>query len=112
MSKRITSPIKRWAGSVTIADPLTLPQAEAFEACLELQKIDGENKFVFLTVKDKQRLPGVLACVEKWELENFPNDVTLDTFPFSPRGASHKLIEWIYDEIFNIYIGELEVPNA
>ena len=32
MSKVITSPIEKWSGSVTIADPLTIPQAQAIEA--------------------------------------------------------------------------------
>ena len=31
MSKTITSPIARWQGTVTLSDPLTLPQAERIE---------------------------------------------------------------------------------
>jgi len=36
VSKVIISPIERYKGSVTIADPLTIPQAQAVEAGFEL----------------------------------------------------------------------------
>ena len=97
-----------WTGSVTIADPLTLPQVEIIEDAIDI-KPDGEK--VYLTVFDKKNLPAVFACVEKWDLENFPDPVTDNNFPMSPRGASHDLISWIWSEIIKIYIGEQEVPN-
>jgi Uma2 family endonuclease len=56
---------------------------------------------------DAEKLPAVLACVEKWELENF----NPEPFPASPRGASHKLIDFIFSELVTIYMGEKEVPN-
>ncbi len=36
MSKVITSPVQRWAGTVTIADPLTLPQAAVIEDAIRI----------------------------------------------------------------------------
>lgn len=111
MSKTIISPSKKWAGSVTLADPLTLPQAEAFEAGLELPKDIPADGLIFNTVTDKLKLPAILACVEKWELADFPADVNMGTFPFSPRGKSSELINWLYGEIFLIYKGESEIPN-
>jgi hypothetical protein len=48
--------------------------------------------------------------VEKWELQDFPPP-TADTFPMSPRKATHDLIAWIFGEAWRIYIGELEIPN-
>jgi len=111
MSKVITSPLKEWQGTVTLAKPMTLPQAEAFEATLEVPKELPADGMVFNTVFDKQKLPALLACVEKWELTDFPELPTLDTFPFSPRSLSHQLIEWIHGEILKIYIGESEIPN-
>jgi hypothetical protein len=111
VSKIIPSPIKRFPGSVTIADPLTLPQVEAIEAGLELPKdTDGDGR-VFFTVLDKNQLPAVLACVEKWELQNFPDPLTADNFPFSPRKDSHDLIVWLFGEIRKVYLGELDIPN-
>lgn len=108
MPKILSSPSKRWPGSVTIADPLTLPQVEPIEEALEYKP---EGAQVRLTVLDKNRLPAVLACVEKWELEGFPAAVTMETFPLSPRPESSKLIGWIWNEILKIYLGDLEVPN-
>ena len=70
---------------------------------------DGQ---IFFTVMDKPQLAGILACVEKWELSNFPENVTIETFPFSPRKASHELIEWLFGEIRKVYLGELDIPNA
>ena len=107
MSKVITSPIQRWAGTVTIADPLTLPQAHLIEQGMK-QPEAQEGERVWLSIIDDMKLPAVMGCVEKWELENF----TPDPFPASPRGDSHKLIDWIYGEILKVYFGEaLAVPN-
>ena len=111
VSKVITSPVKRWAGTVTIADALTLPQVELFEAGLEHPDNMPEDGRVFFTVLDKPQVPAILACVEKWELSNFPPSVTLETFPFTPRKNSHELIAWLFGEIRKIYLGELEIPN-
>lgn len=108
MPKVIESPVKRWAGRVTIADPLTLPQAQAIEASLDksgdIKTVDGK---LWLSTIDENKLPAVMVCVEKWELSNF----TPDPFPASPRVDSHKLIDWIYSEIIKVYSGEAEVPN-
>ena len=109
MSKVITSPSKRWPGSGTIADPLTLPTVESIEAAMDFSPKEGEK--IWLTILDKEKMPAILACTEKWELENFPSDPTMENWPLSPRPASHKLINWLWEEIRNVYIGELEVPN-
>lgn len=93
---------------MTIADPLTLPQVEAIEEAMEL-KVEGEK--VYLSVFDKKNLPAILACVEKWELDYFPETVTLQSFPMSPRKASHELIGWLWGEIIGVYVGEQEIPN-
>jgi hypothetical protein len=53
-------------------------------------------------------LPAVIACVEKWELADF----TPDPFPASPRGDSHKLIDFIFAELLKVYFGEQEIPKA
>lgn len=145
MSKVITSPIARWAGSVTIADPLTLPQAELIQAGFEkdepfeiikarkdyfdrvkelgqeheqavkmrLALIElAERNRPFHTVADKRQLPAIFACVEKWELANMQEPLTIDNFPFSPRGDSHRLIEWLFEEICKVFNGEKEIPNG
>jgi hypothetical protein len=109
MPKTITSPIKRFPGSVTLFDPMTLPQAEAIN---EARRYFFDNKkeqgqYVSNLDLDKPRIPAILACVEKWELENF----IPDPFPMSPQAARHKLINWLWDEIVKIYDEEEEIPN-
>lgn len=113
MPKRITSTSKRWAGSVTIADPLTIPQAKLIEAGMGTPPVDESNTTgrVWLSVIDDLQLPAIFACVEKWELDNMPAELTIDTFPASPRGDSHKLIEWLFKELVTVYFGEAIVPN-
>ena len=110
MSKQITSPSKRWPGSVTIADPLTIPQAQLIEAGLKQPTQEGEK--VWFTTLDVMKLPAVIGCVEKWELENFPPAVGAENFPASPRKDSHLLIDWIFGELLKIYSGEAIVPNG
>ena len=110
MPKVITSPLPRWQGSVTLADPLTLPQVELIEAAFEPLKNIPDSGQVYLTALDKPQIPAILACVEKWELTDFPAP-TLETFPMTPRKATHDLIAWIFGELRRIYIGELDTPN-
>lgn len=111
MSKTITSPIKRWSGTVTIAEPLTFPQAQAIENAMRPVSQDNvKDGRVWLSVTDTAQLPAVLLCVEKWDLENFV--LTPEgTPPASPRVDSHKLIDWLFGEITKIYFGEAEIPN-
>lgn len=111
MSKIITSPIERWAGTVTITDPLTIPQAQLIEAGMTPPQT-GEDGRVWLSIIDGKQLPAIFACVEKWELANMPEKITAENFPASPRVDSHKLIDWLFAEIRKVYFGESEVPNA
>jgi hypothetical protein len=96
---------------VTIADPLTIPQARLIEEGLEVPAPNADGKY-FLSALDVNQLPAVFACVEKWELSNMPEKLTADNFPASPRKDSHLLIEWVFREIMKVYTGELEIPNA
>jgi len=109
MTKEITSPVERWAGTVVIADPLTISQARAVEQALNQSDI-AEGK-IWLSTIDEQQLPAVFACVTEWRIESLPKDLTIDNFPASPRGDSHKFIEWIFREIMAVYVGEIKVPN-
>lgn len=111
MSKRISSPSLRWPGSVVFSDPLTLPQALAWEKAIrEVQKREGE---ITITDVNYAILPGICACVEKWELDGL-GELTPDTFPATPRNKSIELINWLMGEITRIYVGEEEKsdPNA
>jgi hypothetical protein len=100
-----------WRGTVSIYENLFISQVEAVEAALlDRVEVDNENK-VRLTHLDKPKLPALIACVEKWNLEGFPEAVTKDNFPLTPRRPAHLLVEYIFDEIRVIYNGEITVPN-
>lgn len=115
MSKTISSPIVRWQGTVTLSEPLTLPQAEAIEqAQSALQEkikelVENKTEYFFLEL-DKLKTGAINACLEKWNLDNF-TPLEDNTVPFSPRKESHDLIEWLFKEITKIYTGDQEIPN-
>ncbi len=113
MPKIITSPIPRWTGTVTIAEPLTMPQALEIERCRAVEK-EGLSKAPSENFKEFRqalnmsgKVPVIKLCVEKWELENF----TPDPFPASPKNDIHKLIDWLCREIETVYFGDAFVPN-
>ena len=111
MSKLITSPVKRFPGTVTLAEPLTFPMffawKQALEAAKEIITANGTQAEF-----DRAMLPGICACVEKWELENFPPMVRPETFPATKRRNSTTLIAWVIKEIGEVVMGEEEIPNA
>ena len=127
MSKKVKVEIEGYNGWVTFVQPLYLEHAHAIEAAKDgsieaapsafLSKVMSQSsgevvKVSWGTDSDAFFIPALLKCVEKWELENFPADVTAETFPISPRGKTRKLIDFLWQELENIYNGETEVPNA
>jgi hypothetical protein len=116
MSRKIEINTKTFKGSVTIADPITIPMAllidEAMGPPPEKKEQDGNTKKVWLTPIDVRILPAVLACVEKWEVSGIPENVTEDTYPASPRADSHSVLMDIFNELMRVYFGDLNVPNA
>jgi hypothetical protein len=104
MSKIITSPIKRWPGTVTLADPLTFPQYIRLKDALqeaEAQKNDGDRYTSAV-------LLGVCACVEEWELAGL-GQLTPETFPATPRVSAGNLFNWLMSEIVALLTGGEEV---
>lgn len=111
MSKQINSPVAKFPGTVTICDQLFQPQVDVIEDALNLlDGLDPEIKYR-TSMFDKGQIPAVLACVEKWELKDYPVPTSPDTVLLSPRKATHELILWIFNEIVAVYLGEKEVPN-
>lgn len=104
---------KTYNGSVNVLDAFTLSQVELIEtAVFDMPKVqDGK---VRLTDIDRPRIPAILACVDAWEIVGvgFPENVTIETFPLSPRRETHNLIEKIFAQIEKVYNGELDIPNA
>lgn len=100
----------KWEGSVEIADPLTIPQVQLIENGLTPPEAGADGK-VWTSSIDANKLPAVLGCVTAWNLKDFPEKVTAENFPASPRKASHALIDFIFSELIHVYMGEVEVPN-
>lgn len=111
MSKVITSPVKRFPGTVVLSDPLTFPQSFAFEDALtavDAVRDEGSPSKIRYAL-----LPGVLACVEEWHLNSgFPERPVLDSFPSTPRQSVALLIDWLVGEITALYKEADEIPLA
>lgn len=95
MSKIITSPVKRFPGTVTLADPLTFPQYLAWQRALNSAQAHRDDNAEFVGTL----LPGLFACVESWSLTGFPESVTPATFPATPRISSDRIVGWLIREI-------------
>ena len=123
MPKIVISPVDRFPGTVTLSDPLTMPQVVAIDECLlsrkkyfEEKDIEGQRGYVlktdtFWSKPDSVALDAIFTCVEEWALKNIPEKVTAENFPGSPRAASKALIDWLINEILAVYSGEAEIPN-
>ena len=107
MSKVITSPVAKWPGTVTISDPLTLPQAIAVEHAINaVMALEGASQ----RVVNYTLLPGICQCVEAWNLEGL-GALTAETFPATPRKASAELAAWLVNEVTALYKDAEEIPN-
>ena len=93
MGRVITSPVKKWAGTVTLADPLTFPAYIAWrDAIREAQAFKDDYVRYSAAL-----LPGIQACVEAWNLKGFTPPPA--PFPATPRDSSDKLLGWLVREI-------------
>ena len=98
--KTITSPVKKFPGTVVIKDPLPYPDYIAWEKGL----LSEDDKAEITQGEVEQALwSGVLAVVEKWELKNFDPE----NLPATPRVAVLNLLAWIVKEI-GLIINEVE----
>lgn len=113
MGKKITSKIKGWKGSVTIYDPLYLPQVLALrKATREVVKLGkgvpwDESMMVYL--------PAMLLCVEDWSIKG-KDQPTAETFPMVGTGVvfanSIDFINLLQKEIWALFaIVENDDPN-
>lgn len=114
MSKVLTSPIPAFEGTIQLPARLTILQ------CSEIDKAfgnpndllsDNKSERVWYSVSDMRVIPALLACVEKWNIKDFPENLSLENFPATPRAESHKFISWVWSELKDIYFGERNIPN-
>lgn len=110
MSKVIKSPVDHFAGEVTLSDPLTFPQVFAVQDAIAEAGDFGEE--INVMRYNGAVLPGILKCVEKWNIKNFPKNVTADNFPATPAIPSAQLIAWLMGEISELFNEAEPDPNA
>lgn len=127
MSKVVTSPIEEWPGTVTFSDPLTLAQVVLYEDAVwaARQLLPGKGSPLAAAEEiaaggfrlqqsqlDLAFIEGLLACVETFDLANFPTvEVTVENFPGTPRDPSMNLIAWLMDELRLIYKPVVEIKK-
>jgi hypothetical protein len=99
MSKIITSPVKRFPGTVTLSDPLTFPQALAWEKAIAAAREDTTS----ILAVNAALLPGVFACAEKWDITGLPNPPQADTFPATPGKPVSELVAWLVREVATLF---------
>ena len=108
MSKKIESPVKRFPGYVTLHDPLTYPQVMAFQ---DATAAAGELEDPTWTRLRFALMPGILACVESWEVEGIPEEPSIDNFPATPLVSAGELVNWLQEEITTLLVEADTVPN-
>lgn len=112
MSKEIKSPVKKWPGTVTLCDPLSLPQVVKIQNALESAKElaeDGNLDKLGLAEFHNELLPAFVPCVEKWDLEGIEDPP--NPFPATPRVSAAKLMSWLSTEVVALFNEAEEVPN-
>ena len=111
MPRLITSPVKRWPGTVTLSDPITLPQYIAW-----CDAIDDSNRVKQNGSSSGPRrllaaVGGALACVDDWQIEGLPRP-TAETWPMKPRAACIELANWLFGEVARAMDDEETIPNG
>ena len=108
MSKVITSPVKRFPGTVTLSDPLTFPQVFAFDDAIKEVNALPEDDTSW-TRKYYIIMQGICPCIEQWNLEGL-GQLTADNFPATPKVPIANLIMWLAGEIYQLYRDAEDVP--
>ena len=115
MSKVLPYKVEPFIGSVTFSDPLSLEQEAAIERAnaamrREMDSLGGIGASAIIAAI----LPGILACVEKWNIPGIPENPTVQTWPTRPRVAVSALVAWLLTEVGKLYQDtvEPEAPNA
>ncbi len=107
--KRIDFKSKRWPGYILLYDPIPLVKIATFEEAMTKQETEKYTE----AVNQNNLLSALLPCVAEWHLENFPEEVTIRTFPGTPRIESAKLIAELINAITELYRGDEDTdPNA
>lgn len=106
MGKVITSPVKHFAGTVTLTSPITLPLYLDWMEASEVSAGEGIKGKV-----DKLR-PVICACIESADIQGFPEHPTSSTWPVVPAPSSLALLTWLVREVRLLVEEADEIPPA
>lgn len=127
--RTITSPVKRFPGTVTLPDYLTFPQAITWEKAIDEANAlrdpvldnegnparDKNGRVIRVTksgVTEAEYLnvwtPALLSVVQAWSLDGF----SVEPFQATPRAALISLFSWLIGEITALYDDSEDIPNA
>lgn len=121
MAKIITSPVPRFPGEVYLAEPPTLPAVSQFEQAIlagrQLMQDHTPEGAVLPVGLSQSRyyqevLPGVLACVERFQIQGIPENPTVENFPYKPRKAAEQLVGWLVREVEKFINEDDQIPPA
>ncbi len=107
MPKTIICPVERWAGSVTLVEPMPLPLVVELEKAIEAaQTLESPTR----SQTEAALLGAALKCVASHNLSGLSETLSLATWPGTPRLDSARLFGWLMDEVMSIYTGEVARP--
>ena len=111
---RVDSDVKNFSGHVILPDFMNILQVRAFEDAYfgDVNEAKKDNERIFFSVSDEKMLTFLLGFVSEWNIENIPEKPTRETFPQTPRKKAHEFIKNLTAKCFELYVGEIEVPNA
>lgn len=112
--KIVTVDFPPFVGTVVMPDYLTLPQVLAYEdANDEIRELrETQPAKASLSRMNSINIAVILSIVTEWKVSGIPEGVTAETFPFTPRLQSAKMLAQLTREITAIYTGEIDIPNA
>ena len=88
---------------------MTFPQYLAWKEAVAKASALVQDDQVPWDDYDAALAPGIMACVEKWELAGLPEKVT--TFPATPRLPSHRLLIWLMRAITEVIQEDEDIPK-
>jgi len=109
MPKTLTSPVKRFAGTIVLPDYLTFPQLIAWRNGVKSLAADSTVGQVAMSEDDSLALlPAIYAIVSEWHLQGIPDRP--DLFPATPRVPVFRLLIWLIGEITALVGAEDDDP--
>lgn len=105
--KTITSPVEKYPGQVVLYDPIPFERVFKWETAL--RSLSG-GELSLSNENVAALLPGIIACVSEWHLDGFPEPVTVETWPGTPKLPALQVVLWLVGEISEIVTGGVS-PN-